>query len=238
MRKKFFACFAAALMSVTLTAGVSFAKTIEGPDGNVEIELPDDFYTMYIDDSENNELTNHLDITYDTVKSYMEENDIYVDGVNEDGSIEIYAVISNLGQDYGSMSDYPDDTLDDFLEGHKKSLEERKCTNITTERLDDNFYMITYDAKNDIDTYHVISYSTFSGEYIYTLNVQYTNIEDYETAKAYLDKTKDTLKAPQAEKRSGFISPAKWKIQWLIISLTAVMIIAAAIVIIASRKKN
>lgn len=236
--KKFFAGILTALIFSLSLSGVCLAQTIEGPGGDIELEFPEDFYTMYIDDDESNELTGHLDVTYDTIKSYMDEHDIYADGVNDDGSIELYLIIGGLGRDYGSMSDYPEDTMNDFLENYKKGLEEKGCTNITTEILDDNYYMATYDMENDDTTYRIISYNTFSGEYIYTLNAQYANNDDRADAIAYLDEAKATLKIPQAAKRSGFINPANWKIQWIIIGLLAAVAIAAVVVMAATRKKK
>lgn len=238
MVKKFFAGFAAGLILALSTTNTCLARTISGPGGDVEIEFPDDFYTIYIDDNENNELTNHLDITYDTIKSRMEENDIYAGGVNDDDSIEISAIIEYLGQDYGSMSDYPDETLKDFLEEHRKKLENEKYTNITIERLNDHYYMATYDMEDEFNTSHIISYNTFSGKYIYSLNALYTNPENYDAARAYLDEITDTFKIPQTEKKSGFIDISKWKIQWLIIGLITVTVIIAGIVIRVSRKKH
>ena len=77
-----------------------------------------------------------------------------------------------------------------------------------------------------------------SGEYIYTLNAQYIDNSDHADALAYLDETKATLKIPQAAKRSGFINPANWKIQWIIIGLLAAVAIAAVVILAATRKKK
>ena len=152
---------------ISLFPIIVIAKTYDMPDEKMHITFNDDWTVFTRENLENNTQLDDFNLTYDYMKRVFFNNDIYIDGIYQDKTLELFLRIKNV-KDIDNIANYNDEKLENIANtlGEKANADKsyvfkNKYNYIVTEYKDGN--------------YNILSYYTIINSKGYTYTIQTTN---------------------------------------------------------------
>ena len=189
------------LIIVLVLPLIVFAKDFEIKDIDLKIKLKDDYIVFTRDNISNNEDLSKLNIKEDYMKEVMDNNNIYLDILNNDVSYEILVVVPNKTLSFYDLSSATDSMLDDLKNELMKKTGSEKAS---IYKKNHNYIVVDYYDKNT-DNY-IVNYYTVVNAKGYNFQLQKKN-EITDTEKQELKEIIDSVNITVKEsdnKNTGF----------------------------------
>ena len=218
--KKFMFVFFVSLFMPLVVQAVS----VDVPSADISLDMPDYWYVFTRDNIEGNAELEELGLTIDFMNELFLENDIYIDGFDENMEMLLYVVPVD---DIGSLPDYYDFEIADFgeeLQGIVGSSDYEIVNN------DYKYVSVAYEDQG----YEIVEYYTIIDNLGYTFSFQkegadFSNTEQ-ETISNIIDSVHfDNYVAPDNDKTKEHI---------LVFGGMGILVVICIVIFIVSKKSN
>ena len=203
---------------------VGQAVSVDVPSADMSLDMPDYWYVFTRDNIEGNAELDELGLTIDFMNELFLENDIYVDGFDENMEMLLYVVPVD---DVGSLPDYYDFEIADFGE------ELQGIVGASDYEIVNNDYKYVSVAYED-QGYEIVEYYTIIDNLGYTFSFQkegadFSNTEQ-ETISNIIDSVHfDNYVAPNNDKTKEHI---------LVFGGMGILVVICIVIFIVSKKSN
>ena len=203
---------------------VGQAVSVDVPSADMSLDMPDYWYVFTRDNIEGNAELDELGLTIDFMNELFLENDIYIDGFDENMEMLLYVVPVD---DVGSLPDYYDFEIADFgeeLQGIVGSSDYEIVNN------DYKYVSVAYEDQG----YEIVEYYTIIDNLGYTFSFQkegadFSNTEQ-ETISNIIDSVHfDNYVAPNNDKTKEHI---------LVFGGMGILVVICIVIFIVSKKSN
>ena len=203
---------------------VGQAVSVDVPSADMSLDMPDYWYVFTRDNIEGNAELDELGLTIDFMNELFLENDIYIDGFDENIEMLLYVVPVD---DVGSLPDYYDFEIADFgeeLQGIVGSSDYEIVNN------DYKYVSVAYEDQG----YEIVEYYTIIDNLGYTFSFQkegadFSNTEQ-ETISNIIDSVHfDNYVAPNNDKTKEHI---------LVFGGMGILVVICIVIFIVSKKSN
>lgn len=203
---------------------VGQAVSVDVPSADMSLDMPDYWYVFTRDNIEGNAELDELGLTIDFMNELFLENDIYIDGFDENIEMLLYVVPVD---DVGSLPDYYDFEIADFGE------ELQGIVGASDYEIVNNDYKYVSVAYED-QGYEIVEYYTIIDNLGYTFSFQkegadFSNTEQ-ETISNIIDSVHfDNYVAPNNDKTKEHI---------LVFGGMGILVVICIVIFIVSKKSN
>ncbi len=203
---------------------VGQAVSVDVPSADMSLDMPDYWYVFTRDNIEGNAELDELGLTIDFMNELFLENDIYIDGFDENMEMLLYVVPVD---DVGSLPDYYDFEIADFGE------ELQGIVGASDYEIVNNDYKYVSVAYED-QGYEIVEYYTIIDNLGYTFSFQkegadFSNTEQ-ETISNIIDSVHfDNYVAPNNDKTKEHI---------LVFGGMGILVVICIVIFIVSKKSN
>lgn len=203
---------------------VGQAVSVDVPSADMSLDMPDYWYVFTRDNIEGNAELDELGLTIDFMNELFLENDIYIDGFDENMEMLLYVVPVD---DVGSLPDYYDFEIADFGE------ELQGIVGASDYEIVNNDYKYVSVAYED-QGYEIVEYYTIIDNLGYTFSFQkegadFSNTEQ-ETISNIIDSVHfDNYVAPNNDKTKEYI---------LVFGGMGILVVICIVIFIVSKKSN
>ncbi len=218
--KKFMFVFFVSLFMPLVVQAVS----VDVPSADISLDMPDYWYVFTRDNIEGNAELEELGLTIDFMNELFLENDIYIDGFDENMEMLLYVVSVD---DVGNLPDYYDFEIEDFGE------ELQGIVGASDYEIVNNDYKYVSVAYED-QGYEIVEYYTIIDNLGYTFSFQkegadFSNTEQ-ETISNIIDSVHfDNYVAPDNDKTKEHI---------LVFGGMGILVVICIVIFIVSKKSN
>lgn len=203
---------------------VGQAVSVDVPSADMSLDMPDYWYVFTRDNIEGNAELDELGLTIDFMNELFLENDIYIDGFDENMEMLLYVVSVD---DVGNLPDYYDFEIEDFGE------ELQGIVGASDYEIVNNDYKYVSVAYED-QGYEIVEYYTIIDNLGYTFSFQkegadFSNTEQ-ETISNIIDSVHfDNYVAPNNDKTKEHI---------LVFGGMGILVVICIVIFIVSKKSN
>ena len=203
---------------------VGQAVSVDVPSADMSLDMPDYWYVFTRDNIEGNAELEELGLTIDFMNELFLENDIYIDGFDENMEMLLYVVSVD---DVGNLPDYYDFEIEDFGE------ELQGIVGASDYEIVNNDYKYVSVAYED-QGYEIVEYYTIIDNLGYTFSFQkegadFSNTEQ-ETISNIIDSVHfDNYVAPNNDKTKEHI---------LVFGGMGILVVICIVIFIVSKKSN
>ena len=203
---------------------VGQAVSVDVPSADMSLDMPDYWYVFTRDNIEGNAELEELGLTIDFMNELFLENDIYIDGFDENIEMLLYVVPVD---DVGNLPDYYDFEIEDFGE------ELQGIVGASDYEIVNNDYKYVSVAYED-QGYEIVEYYTIIDNLGYTFSFQkegadFSNTEQ-ETISNIIDSVHfDNYVAPDNDKTKEHI---------LVFGGMGILVVICIVIFIVSKKSN
>ena len=200
------------------------AVSVDVPSADISLDMPDYWYVFTRDNIEGNAELEELGLTIDFMNELFLENDIYIDGFDENMEMLLYVVSVD---DVGNLPDYYDFEIEDFGE------ELQGIVGASDYEIVNNDYKYVSVAYED-QGYEIVEYYTIIDNLGYTFSFQkegadFSNTEQ-ETISNIIDSVHfDNYVAPDNDKTKEHI---------LVFGGMGILVVICIVIFIVSKKSN
>lgn len=173
------------LLVIFIFPTIVFAKNYDITSQKLHIDFNDDWTVFTRENLENNPYLDDFNLTYDYLNKLFYDNDIFIDAIYQDKSIEMFLRVKSV-QDINNISNYNDEKLDNLASTLAKKV---KASKYYVLKNDYNFIVTEY---KDAD-YNILSYYTIVNSKGYTFSVQSKN-EITDTNKEHINNIISSIK--------------------------------------------